>query len=264
MSNSPIDKYLLYYFKMTKFIKNRMLLFLFVFWGIFLVSFKVLALEVSWPPSPVGTQLTPTSTLSIFVKYLYEWGIALGGLAAFIALVIAGFLYLTSVGDPGRMKEAKEKALWAIGGLVLLLAAWLILNAINPQLTQLPTELVGELKIEPIEIKVGPIKLGIKPCQSITLYSDTKCADKITTIEKDKKKNLPGKVCPHTGILIEAPQPASARASGKKGAMCYLKLFPRGGCRDDFIQTTVSTQCLDLTHLINVDIRCARVGGVKF
>ena len=107
-----------------------------------MISSTALAGLANWPDSPLGTPLdidgskTGTkSTLVTFVKYLYEWGIALGGLAAFIALIISGFLYLTSTGDPAKMNEAKNRATWAIGGLVLLLSSWLILYTINPELT---------------------------------------------------------------------------------------------------------------------------------
>lgn len=97
------------------------------------------ALELTWPSSPGGTALTDASTLTDLVKYFYEWGIALGGLAAFVSLVIAGFSYLTSVGDPGKINDAKDRATSAFLGLILLLGSWLILNTINPELTQLTT-----------------------------------------------------------------------------------------------------------------------------
>jgi len=97
------------------------------------------ALETSWPNSPAGTPLTRCSTLPMMVKYFYEWGISLGGLAAFISLIIAGFQYLTSVGNPTIMKEAMDRIKSASFGMVLLLGSWLILNTINPQLTTFRT-----------------------------------------------------------------------------------------------------------------------------
>jgi len=96
-----------------------------------------LALELNWPSSPAGTVLDNTSDLTDLVKYFYEWGVALGGLATFVSLVIAGFTYLTSVGDPGKIKDAKDRATSGFLGLILLLGSWLILNTINPELTTL-------------------------------------------------------------------------------------------------------------------------------
>jgi hypothetical protein len=116
--------------------KDKKIIFSILLVGFFLAS-SVFALQVSWPNSPMGTKLTDESGLTDFVKYLYEWGIAIGGIATFVALVFGGFLYLTSAGDPGRLKEAKDRIFSAITGLALLLAIYLILNTINPDLTTL-------------------------------------------------------------------------------------------------------------------------------
>ncbi len=93
--------------------------------------------QVSWPNSPMGTALTTDSLFHDFIKYLYEWGVSLGGIAVFIMLLIAGIQYLTSAGDPGKMGAAVTRIRSAILGLVLLLTSWLILNTISPQFVQM-------------------------------------------------------------------------------------------------------------------------------
>ena len=100
---------------------HKKLLLLFFLSGIFVLPTVTLALN--WPPSPAGTHLTSASTLPTLVQYLYEWGIALGGLAAFIALLIAGIQYLTSFGDPASMKDAMGRIKSAFFGLILLLSS---------------------------------------------------------------------------------------------------------------------------------------------
>ena len=95
------------------------------------------ATRVTWPDTPMGTNF-PATGVAAMIKYIYEWGIALGGIAAFIALVIAGFQYLSSAGNPAMLNEAKSRVVSALEGLVLLLGSWLILNTINPQLTNFP------------------------------------------------------------------------------------------------------------------------------
>lgn len=117
--------------------------------GLFFFVFCTFAqnLDVQWPYSPVSRKtLTISTTLPELIQYFYEWLITLGGLATFISLVIGGFQYLTSMGEPTRLKEAKDRIKSAFLGLVLLLGSWLILNTINPQLTnpRLPPELGGE------------------------------------------------------------------------------------------------------------------------
>lgn len=111
-------------------------------------------LQTNWPDSPMGTELSSCATLPLLIKYLYEWGVLLGGLAAFIALIMAGFQYLTSVGDPTKMREARGRITSAIGGLILLLSSWLVLNTINPELTTF-----HNITFDPNRIPSGPSAL---------------------------------------------------------------------------------------------------------
>lgn len=154
---------------MGKIAKNKKVLFLLIFLGIFFVSFNILALEVDWPPSPVGTRLTDESTLTQLVQYLYEWGIALGGLAAFVALVIAGFYYLTSMGDPGKIREAKDRINSAVLGLILLMGSWIILHEINPELTTLTTP---TLEPKSVETDYSMFMEDEKPCDFVRAYRE--------------------------------------------------------------------------------------------
>jgi len=132
--------------------------------------------EILWPPSPANTQLTGCSSLTIMVKYFYEWGISLGGLAAFVSLVIAGFLYLTSAGNPAKMQEAKNRVFGAFGGLALLLGSWLLLNTINPQLTTLQTI--------PFELATSTVSTSIS-CQTDD-ECEAKCASTTGPVECSK------------------------------------------------------------------------------
>lgn len=125
---------------MRKFIQNKKFILLLILLGIFsfnpmALATRVLRLQTEWPVAPGQAVLDEASNVTALARYLYEWGIALGGIIAFVALLIAGFHYLTSVGDPGKMKEAMNRIKAAIGGLILLLGSWLILHTINPELT---------------------------------------------------------------------------------------------------------------------------------
>jgi len=85
----------------------------------------------------MGTSLTPDTEFHQFISYIYEWGISLGGIAVFIMLVWAGIQYLTSAGDPKKMRDSITRIQSSIVGLILLLTSWLVLNTINPQLVRL-------------------------------------------------------------------------------------------------------------------------------
>jgi len=51
--------------------------------------------------------------------------------ALFIMFVVGGFNYLTSMGSPEKLKKAQGTLRYAIVGLVIFLASFLILNVID-------------------------------------------------------------------------------------------------------------------------------------
>jgi len=61
------------------------------------------------------------------VRIIFNLAIRLAGLAVFIMLLVGGFKYLTSGGDPKATESAQKTITYAILGLALLLGGWLIL-----------------------------------------------------------------------------------------------------------------------------------------
>ncbi len=128
--------------------------------------------QISWPTSPMGTTLGTDSLFHDLIKYLYEWGVSLGGIAVFIMLLAAGIQYLTSAGDPSKMGAAVKRIQSSILGLVLLLTSWLILNTISPQFVQLRElpSIWDEAGFAGIEM-VDPNE-SIPPCDIVVVYSE--------------------------------------------------------------------------------------------
>ena len=95
--------------------------------------------QTKWPTSPMGTDIyhDANPTLAKGIKYVYEWGVGLGGVAVFIVLVMAGFQYITSVGDPTKMKDAFKRIEDAVIGLLILLSSYAILNMVGINLKSL-------------------------------------------------------------------------------------------------------------------------------
>jgi len=56
--------------------------------------------------------------------------LSVAALLAVIAIVWAGFLYVTAGGDDGRMESAKKIIIWVIIGILLILAAYAIVNTV--------------------------------------------------------------------------------------------------------------------------------------
>lgn len=76
------------------------------------------------------------SDLGSLIESIFNWALALVGIAVFINFLWAGLLWFTAAGRPGPIKDAKEKMFNSIIGAIILLASYLILNTINPDLVK--------------------------------------------------------------------------------------------------------------------------------
>lgn len=56
--------------------------------------------------------------------------LSVAALLAVIAIVWAGFLYVTAAGDDSRMETAKKIIIWVFIGILLILAAYAIVNTV--------------------------------------------------------------------------------------------------------------------------------------
>jgi len=225
----------------------RLLLFILVF---LIAASPVFALE--WPMSPGKTPFEPTcdpkidpphctpSTLTQMVRYFYEWAIVLGGLAAFIMLLVAGFQYLTSTGDPAKTKEARERIGSAIGGLALLLSSFLVLNILNPEFTTLrvlpPLSLSPSSSDEDIDKK---IEEGLPPrgsCQSVKIYPKAKYKGQVTTVEvkRDSKESDPTNLSPilpqQNGSVQFFSYLTDESKEVKAGGLCLVDFYKNKDC----------------------------------
>ncbi len=210
------------------------------------------ALEVGWPSSPVGTRLTSKSQIVDMVKYFYEWGISLGGMAAFISLIMAGFQYLTSAGNEGKMRDAKDNINSSVLGLLLLLTSFLVLNTINPQLTSLERPEIEFDSIYPIYPVFFPKDKIVEPnpCEEVEIYSNETCKEGTGT-----SLNI--------GMCTRVTSPQSIMAV--KGDCNIVNFYSTGGCNAYSIKgmpiSLVQGSCLPISSYNAGDpIRSIRVG----
>ena len=89
---------------------------------------------------PKGSKLadiySSSTDLSSFISTLFTFSLSVGAILAVLRLGWAGYLYMTtdSWGSKGHAKEVIGDV---VLGLVLLLAIWLILHQINPDILKL-------------------------------------------------------------------------------------------------------------------------------
>jgi len=92
-------------------------------------------LEILYPGVPgAETPQTVKIPLGEYIKYIFNFAVAISGLIAFASLIYGGIRYLTSVGSPTALSEAQSQIKAGGLGIVILLGAYLFLTTINPQL----------------------------------------------------------------------------------------------------------------------------------
>ena len=72
------------------------------------------------------------------VAFFLRWGVGLGGGIAFLLMVSAGFIIMTSIGNPQRLKAGSDLLTSAVTGLLMLLFSIFILRTIGVKILQIP------------------------------------------------------------------------------------------------------------------------------
>ena len=75
-----------------------------------------------------GCPGTTSNTLENSIQIILNSIIGIAGLIAVIFIVIGGVTYMTSTGDAGKIKKAKDTILYAVIGLVVCALAFIIVN----------------------------------------------------------------------------------------------------------------------------------------
>lgn len=73
----------------------------------------------------------------VYIQNFYRFAISASILIATVLIMIGGIMWVTSAGNPSRIEKAKSYIIDSIIGVVLLMAAYTILQVINPQLVNL-------------------------------------------------------------------------------------------------------------------------------
>lgn len=80
----------------------------------------------------------PVKDTNAFMAWILKWAIGLGGGVAFLLIVYAGFMIMTSRGDPKRLSAGQELLTSAIMGLILLIFSVFLLKLIGVDLLKIP------------------------------------------------------------------------------------------------------------------------------
>ena len=85
--------------------------------------FTILAAKI---PLDAGQLNIPTTTGNQVLTNGLNIAYFVAGIMAVIVIILAGFSFVTSAGDPGAVTKAKNAILYAVIGLVVILSAFII------------------------------------------------------------------------------------------------------------------------------------------
>lgn len=121
--------------------------------GLIFIPSLILAqasLELDYPG------LDPDVTLEEFILFIFNFVFGLFGLFIFILLLITGFSYITSFGDPNKNKKARKRIKSSLIAFFLFLFSFLLFYTINPDLVTLKLTDLGRLARYPLSYVTPP------------------------------------------------------------------------------------------------------------
>jgi len=165
------------------------LISIFLFGTLAFVLAEERELEVQYPTVPGA--ITPTTVegtqLPDYVKYIFNFAIIIAGAVAFGVITWGGIRWLTSAGDPSKLKDAKDQIFAAFLGLIILLSSYLILTTINPQLVI--------FEVEELEEATAPSTPGVWLCKTAVNFESQEAEEQKKISEEclllSTKMNLP-------------------------------------------------------------------------
>jgi len=83
-----------------------------------------------------GSGITHTDDFGDFVIKLVNFSLPYLTLAAFVGYVIAGFMYVTALGNDEQLQKAKKILVWSSIGLILVILSYAITNLLTGQLVE--------------------------------------------------------------------------------------------------------------------------------
>lgn len=98
--------------------------------------------EVELPGSELPLNIN-SIIITDYIRYIFNFAIAIAGLIVFGVLVFAGLKAMLSSQNPSALSDAKSQITDAVIGLIIILSAYLILTTLNPQLVLINPEIKG-------------------------------------------------------------------------------------------------------------------------
>jgi len=118
-----------------------------IVFNIGLVLAQETTLEQEYPSFTDRVEAPSSSKVYLpnYIKYIYYAVMISGGIIILLVLLIGGFKFIVSAGNPAAITDAREQILSGFLGLVIILGAYVILNEINPDLVALRIPIINSV-----------------------------------------------------------------------------------------------------------------------
>jgi len=110
---------------------KKIILSLFLFLSLISTSIKSAFAQLNGNCIDTAIGCIPVSDTNSFMGWILGWAIGVGGGIAFLLIIYASFMIMTSQGVPDRLKAGQELLTSAISGLIMLIFSVFILKFIG-------------------------------------------------------------------------------------------------------------------------------------
>lgn len=210
---------------------------------------------------PVGgpSSLSTPRSLQTVIQNIFNLALLVSGILAFGAVIYGAFMYTFSAGNPGMQSDARDQILQAFLGLALLLGGYLILNTINPNLTNMTLSPIPA--ITPPESQVPKLGTGTG------CAGGGQCASLSNCQQTSRTSGIGATNCGAAPVMATLISCVAQTYPGFKVTEGYPPAVPHSdsrhnnGCAVDIKVTGGSNVCASVTQLMNAVSVC---GGASF
>ncbi len=110
---------------------KKLILSLFLFLTIFSANLTKVSAQLESCGIDTAIGCIPVEDTTAFMGWILGWAVGVGGGIAFLLIVYASFMVMTSQGMPDRLKAGQELLTSAISGLIMLIFSVFILKFIG-------------------------------------------------------------------------------------------------------------------------------------
>ena len=114
-----------------------------------------------------------TRPIAEYIKAIYTYAVGAVGILATVMLMIGGLRWILAAGNPSSISEAKDIIMASISGMVLVLTSYLVLNQVNPALTDLSKNITTIKSVAKIEDAAAPTSCSWNVVDTTKAFSAT-------------------------------------------------------------------------------------------